>query len=319
MELKDDRMVSMIIVDYKTIVKTVKYIQSCYRHIRDWEKLHVIIVDNSDIPQKNMQVTEAAIHLKYEEIQIEGIANKIFQGRLDGHEILYVCAEKNLGYAGGNNLGSEISGKYYKDPYYLFSNNDMRMDSVFSLEQLMEPMKNKKDIAAVGPKILGLDGKHQSPWKRSTSGKDLFFTYFDFLLPKKMKITGKITNLDSCDVSKRCYWVTGSFLMVDAEKFNQAGKFDSHTFLYCEEMILAERLARYGYGMYFENGVTLIHEHGQTVKNTMSVLKGIQYSFESSLYYYEKYRKEKKIILVLAKLHFMVFKGLFWVKKRVKK
>ena len=41
-------MISLIIVDYKSISKTLAYIQSCYEHILDTDQMHVIIVDNNE-------------------------------------------------------------------------------------------------------------------------------------------------------------------------------------------------------------------------------------------------------------------------------
>lgn len=312
-------MVSLIIVDYKSIPKTLEYISSCYMHIKDREKLHVIIVDNTENPEKGLEEISAITGSNPLEKKVKDINLKIYCGKLNQNEIIYVCTGNNLGYAGGNNVGSEVAKLLYDDPYYLFSNNDMRIKDDFRLQTLMNPMMVDRKRAAVGPKILGRDGTPHSPWKKSTAWMELFLNYFDLLLPKRMKITNKITSADFQNVSKDCYWVSGSFLLVDAQKFQQAGKFDPHTFLYSEEAILAERFAGCGYHMYFENDVTLIHEHGQTVKSAMSVLKGIRYGFESSLYYYETYRHLRKIWVVLARIHFAFFAILFYIKNKMKR
>lgn len=310
-------MVSLIIVDYKSISKTLAYIKSCYEHILDSDQIHVIIVDNNEDATAGMKEISKITEYEMAELSIQGIQQNVYEGKMDNNTFLYVCARENLGYAKGNNLGAEISALYYGDAYYLFSNNDMRIQEDFYLQQLIQPMLENDKRAVVGPKILGMDGKQQSPWKKSTAWKELFLNYYDLLLPKGKKITDKITNMDIGNQSKACYWVTGSFLMVDAKKFHQVGEFDENTFLYCEEMILSERLARYGYGMYFENSVTLIHEHGQTVKSVMSVLKGIRYSFQSSLYYYKQYRGLNAICIFAAKANFALFSLLFASKKRI--
>ena len=95
------------------------------------------------------------------------------------------------------------------------------MEESVSLEALLNPMKSRRDVAVVGPRIVGLDGNLQTPWKKVSARNLLFLYYVDLLLPKKCKITRWISNLDTDkkEGSRYAYWLTGSFLLVDAERF----------------------------------------------------------------------------------------------------
>jgi GT2 family glycosyltransferase len=48
-----------------------------------------------------------------------------------------------------------------------------------------------------------------------------------------------------------CYWVSGCFMIIKSIDYINAEYFDENTFLYGEEMILAERLKKINRSMYF--------------------------------------------------------------------
>lgn len=314
-------MVTLIIVDYKTMERTIEYLTEFWRKLQEKELLHVVIVDNSEKEANKQELPDKLTGYALAETEYEVRGKTVCRGRLQTMEYLYVAAEENLGYAKGNNLGAAVARLCYpEDSFYLFSNNDLKLPEVFSLITLMEPMKKYGDVAAVGPKIVGPDGAYQNPWKKTGAFKQLFLQYFDLLLPMFCKISGYITNRDisKVDESRYAYWVSGAFLLADAEAFRQAGGFDEHTFLYCEEMILAERLHRIRKRMYYESQVTVVHEHGRTVKKAWKVLQGITFSFESNLYYYKEYCGLSGLAEKAARVHFAIFRQLFALKKKLK-
>ena len=72
----------------------------------------------------------------------------------------------------------------------------------------------------------------------------------------------------------------GSFLLVKAFDFYNCGMFDSHTFLYAEEPILAERMAAIGKRVYYYPDSEVIHEHGVTTSK-FAKDKRSEWQFES--------------------------------------
>ena len=309
-------MITLIVTDYKTMEQTVRYI--CDFQQKSNQSVHVVIVDNSDDDMINWEAFSPTQQESRREVSVEGIHNRVFSVKECNEEWVIVQGGQNLGYARGNNLGARVADSLYNDNYYLFSNNDLLIRTErLSLEMLTEPMEQQETVAAVGPKIVGLDGEPQSPRKKISIMKMLFAPYFDMLLPPGWKITGKITDLDYTGCSKKCYWVSGAFICVDSKKFWQVGGFDEHTFLYAEEKILSERFAEAGYDFFFTDELELLHNHGQTVKSTIGVLKGITCSFESSAYYAKEYLGASGVVLFWAKIHFKIFSLLFRIKKKI--
>ena len=314
-------MVTLIIVDYKTIDKTIRYLKEFRQKLIEKDILHVVLVDNAEEGEKNLSLLEKLTGNKPVPAKADIGGKAVYKGNLEGLEYLYAAAWENLGYARGNNLGAAAAKHFYpEDSFYLFSNNDLRLPEDFSMDVLLSPMKKYEDVAVVGPKLVGTDGLTQTPWKKTGAGKQLFLTYFDLLLPKFCKITGLITNLDigKQDESRRVYWVSGAFFLVKADAFRKVNGFDEHTFLYGEEMIFAERLQRIHKCMYYERQIVVVHEHGQTVKKAWKVLQGISFGFTSCLYYFREYRSLPYIVGWLARLHFGIFRFLFSLKKKLK-
>lgn len=311
-------MVSLIVVEYNSMKRTLEYIDSFLENVSCSENVNIIIIDNTP-GMENFQVVEKQY---FEKIHIGDIEEKIdkpiesVQGYLvRGHKLVAIKAMENLGYAKGNNLGAQISRVLFKDSYYIFSNNDLNFTEKIVLDDLLEPFKDES-IAIVGPKIVGLDGKNQSPRRNNSIWKQMILYYYNILLFNALYKF--VNNIDYDNRSKKVDWLMGCFLVVDSSKFNEVGLFDENTFLFAEEMVLADKLGRKNYKSYFINTITLIHNHGQTVKSTMDTLKAMEVSHKSEEYYFKNYRSVSRFSLFIAKYTFDLFKIMFPVRQNIK-
>ncbi len=311
-------MISLIIVDYKSIKKTIEYINQCFEMFEDNNKLNVIVVDNS-LDNASLEymkkINSTKICYKHE-FETKGKKVKVFKYYYNRHNLIIVKADNNLGYAKGNNLGAMVSKKIFNDDYYIFSNNDVKILNKFKLEVFIDILKNDNKIAVIGPKIITPKGQFQSPIKKVGIWKKIILKYPSMLLGNILNRF--IKDLDYDNKNKYAYWVNGSFLFVNGKKFNEVNMFDENTFLFAEEMILSERLLKAGYHNYFFNDLTILHEHGQTVKNKFSILQSLEMSFTSNYYYYENYMKSSQLNLSIAKISFKLFKVLYVIKENIK-
>lgn len=237
-----------------------------------------------------------------------------------------IAAKENLGYAKGNNLGVEVlkNSDIHFD-YYLFSNDDIEIMTPDALSKLGNAMRKDENIAGVGPRIIGLDGTDQSPHIRYISPQRLIGWKLLSFLRKKRRGSAVYTNRSSlsvAEVSKAqqekftaaqaitlasknppprgvCYWVSGAFMMVRSDRFEAVDGFDPRTFLYFEEVILAERFIRHGWHFAFEPSATVVHYEGgsTTVKNS----RRNAIEKESRMLYYKEYRRVNTILLWLYK------------------
>ncbi len=288
-------MYSLIVVDYCSIEQSIEYVEHIWSVLSEKDNIKFIIVDNSPYIQEEIIISRGYIRS-----DVKVIYNKkcYFYYKNDIN-ICYCYSEENLGFAKGNNFGTIISDELFGSEYYIVSNNDLKIDGELNLSLFESLFKYNPEIAVIGPKIVGKNGTIQSPHKRVSAFKRLIAYYWLCRWPFYINI-----DYDYTGNSKECYRVMGCFMIISAQAFKAAGRFDSNTFLFFEESILSERLQRIGFKTYFYNDLTVVHEHSATIKKMNSLIKSEKLVFESGCYYYKMYRNTPKILIEFAKVNF---------------
>lgn len=304
-------MLSIIIIDYDSIETTVDYI----RHFIDMSdkstQLHFIVVDN--YINSN---AEKFLKKQFQKYTIEGceLGRVLIIEHMDA-KIVYHYTGENLGFAKGNNRGFRIQKILFNDPIVIFSNSDIKLLKPFNTKEFNQLFLHYPDVAVIGPEVIRIDGIKQNPHKKVSAWNRLIRYYWQMLIPF-IKVSG---DYDYSESNKICYWVSGCFMIVSANKFDDVQGFDEGTFLYGEEMILAERLAKRGYKELFVKDYSIIHETGGTVKRFKSKETSEKICFDSLCYYFSKYRSASKIIIWIARINFIVCKYLLRAKYKIYK
>lgn len=310
-------MITLIVVDYKSPTATVEYIKSLKAADTKCAVRNILVVDNSNTDCWNEFCLSQGLIIE----EVPGIEEKyckrIFKLSIEGILIYCAVSADNLGYAKGNNLGARLSEKLWGDKRFLLSNNDLEFPENIDFEKFENILNEHCDVAVVGPMVKSPKGVQQSPHKKASIFKALIFRYPALLLGGEA--VRLVSDVVKTDRTGECYWVTGCFMYVDALKFKECGMFDEETFLYGEEKILAERLLKKDYKMYFLADEVIIHNHGQSVKKAMSLIKEYEYGIKSQLYYFKEYRGTCKINLSLAMLSFGIYKNLVVLKEMLKR
>lgn len=282
-------MVSMIIVDYKSMDKTIEYIKECAWNIEGLN--HFVIVDNAS--ETSFEPRRTAV---------------------EGKDVYIVSSGENGGYAKGNNFGAKVAKEIWNDDYYIFSNNDLKFRKLFFLDEFIKPFQEDRNISVVGPKVIGLSGDNQNPLPDLTWKQMLFGHFLSLLPPKGMKRRQQLMS----EKAGKTTAVVGAFMCAKAQDFWNVGGFDENTFLFCEEMILSKRLETIGKYMYYNDSVEVIHEHGVTVNSTVGIIKSLRADFNSRYYYAKEYCKAGKGWLILSKVNFNIVMAIFRLKKSIK-
>jgi len=284
-------MLSIIITNYKNEKKTISFVQDELSKI---SLPHLIVIVNNE-------ATTESDEILVKELQAVLITeiSKTPKSAL----IFVISQSENLGFAKGNNLGAEFVTKYFDITHFLFTNNDIQ----FISKKVVESLINKlgcldDDIALIGPRVLGLDGKNQSPEPYVSFWNQYIWMYWltPFISKKKKN---KIFKLDySENAIEGCHYkIMGSFFIIKAIDFLNCKMMDPNTFLYGEEMILSERLKEIGKKVYYFPEVTILHEHSQTISIYIDRKKRYLLQFESLCYYYSTYKKVSQISIYIGK------------------
>ena len=248
---------------------------------------YTLVVVNNDSTREKSRKLAKDCNL----IFIDGNFEKVQPGQ--GY---LLWTKENLGYAKGNNLGVKFLNSIGKYTHFLFSNDDIEIKQSNILNIMVEKMSKDKNIGAIGPRVVGLDGHDQSPHDSYVSPYRLIgWKLFPFLR-RKNKHNDQTGLLKP--VSRFTYWVQGSFMLVNATVFNEIGMFDENTFLYYEEPILAEKMAQIGKRMYFDSDVEIVHYEGGSTKRNP---KKEKIEMESRIYYMSIYKHVNKVALFILK------------------
>ncbi len=161
--------------------------------------------------------------------------------------ITLIKSGKNLGFAGGNNLGIRASS----GEYILLLNNDTEVDSGF-LEPLVNKLQRHKEIGAVSPKI----------YFSHTPGM-LQFTGFSDI--NKFTIRNKgwgHSQMDTGQFDKDSLsgFAHGAAMMVPRNVIEEVGLMADIFFLYYEEMDWGQRIRNAGYSIWYVHDSIVYHK-----------------------------------------------------------
>ncbi|MBQ7863269.1 MAG: glycosyltransferase family 2 protein [Lachnospiraceae bacterium] len=318
--------VGVVIIDYNSQERTVKYVNDLVSY-SDVNIESIVIVDNSP-GTKNTQQLISAMNLVNDQYEFDDVlCNKysigaMFSGTIKTTSIHVVKSLDNLGFAKGNNLGYLVLKLLEDINYVLFSNNDIQfVNQKIEISKLISDIHNNENVGMVGPNVIGLDGKKQSPCKYITMFERIWKNYYFGILPffNCFYVSDLISNAKSDYV----YRVIGAFVLMESKVFSEVGMFDEGTFLYAEEMIMSERLLKNGYKVYYDCDVQLIHEEGYStgkkaktnISNKVAMRRNI---IQSNIYYYSKYKNTSKIFTGITTVACNVHCSLLYLKYLVK-
>ena len=198
---------------------------------------------------------------------------------------------ENEGFARGNNAGYAFASRHLSPDFIVVMNNDVMIDDPLFTDKI-EKIYVEEGFAVLGPDIYSPGADiHQSPTRRKMmtadevrilrakmAAKYRFHLYnyitwnlkVKFGLKKAVKQPANDYALpgEGCVLHGACYIFSKDFIAVRPEAFNP------HTFLYCEEDILALECSKKGLRMLYRPGIKVTHlEDCSTDAQTRSAMK----------------------------------------------
>jgi GT2 family glycosyltransferase len=281
----------IIVVNYKSREDVTNYVASQLSKIKGDHKIVIVnLVSN----------------LRSEEELVSGLSASVVSlsdDTIDKDQKIFILPHKdNIGYAQGNNLGFQFLTKHFSLEYMLVSNSDLKFLDDDVVERLISKLKQLPAAAIIGPKIVGLDGKDQSPCRRLSMWKDTITCRFLGPLARKYSKPQILFN----EEEGFCYRLMGSFLLIKSSALSSVGGFDPDTFLFWEEAILAERMHQIGYKSYYYPDVRILHAHGKVIRSWIKRKDILRAERNSALVYYRKYAEANKLEVIVLYICFNV-------------
>ncbi|PJC57545.1 MAG: glycosyl transferase, partial [Ignavibacteria bacterium CG_4_9_14_0_2_um_filter_37_13] len=177
-------------------------------------------------------------------------------------QVTLISNEENLGFSKANNLGLRIA----KGKNLLLLNPDTIVQED-TFEKLIKFFEEHQDAGMIGCKILNPDGTLQLACRRSFPGPWTSFckvSGLSTMFPKsKIFARYNLTFLDE-DQSYEVDAISGSFMMVRREVFENIGGLDEQFFMYGEDLDWCYRVQKTGWKVYYVHETTIIHYKGES-------------------------------------------------------
>ncbi|MGB0930171.1 MAG: glycosyltransferase family 2 protein [Chitinophagales bacterium] len=226
-------LVSIITINYNQTQATYELLQSI-KEI-SYSNFEVIVVDNAS--KENPKP----------------LINALFP------EVTVILSDKNLGFAGGNNLGVAAA----KGDYLFFVNNDTELTKTV-IEQLLAMFDKVPKLGMVSPKICYYDEPNR-----------IQYVGFTRMNP----YTARNTTIGEHELDEGQYskpvptpYAHGAAMMVKREVTEKVGLMAENFFLYYEELDWCERIRKGGYEIYVEPNALIYHKESLSV-GKLSALK----------------------------------------------
>lgn len=217
--------VSIITINYNGLADTCALIDTI--PFND-ESLEVIVVDNASLNDEASLIAQ-----RYPQVKV-------------------IRSPKNLGFAGGNNLGIRAAhGKYL----FFLNNDTLLRPQTSDLRPLIARLESSEKIGAVCPKI-------RFTWDDNPI-QFAGYTPLSRITMRNRSIGFGEADQGQYDTARPTPYAHGAAMMVKREVIEKAGLMPECYFLYYEELDWSLMIRRAGYDIWYEPATTVFHKESQ--------------------------------------------------------
>jgi GT2 family glycosyltransferase len=221
-----------------------------------------------------------------------------------------IVSKVNLGFAKANNLGlKRAQGKFLLliNPDTLVQEDTLRVMIKFFLEN--------PDVGLAGCKVLNPDGTFQLACRRSFPRPWVAFSKMiglsAFFPHSRLLGRYNLTYL-SPDETYEIDAVSGSFMMVRREAYEQVGGLDEEFFMYGEDLDWCYRIQQAGWKNYYVHSTQIIHYKGESTKR--SNLDEIRTFYQAMHLFVQKHFSSSRLFALLIRAAIFVSSRLAMIK-----
>lgn len=221
-------LLSFITVDYNGLQDTIELVESILQIVHS-VSYEIIVVDNAS------RTDDAAS----------------ISAQFDAQKVTSIRSEKNLGFAGGNNLALQRA----QGEYLFFINNDtiIKEDHI---DELLKTFTLSDNIGGISPKICFA----YPPQHIQYAG----FTDLSSITLRNKGIGFDEADKGQHDIGSQTFFLHGAAMIVKRKVVEKVGPMSDVFFLYYEEMDWCARIRRAGYTLRYEPCQTIFHKESRS-------------------------------------------------------
>jgi len=216
----------------------------------------ITVVLNYNNLGDTLETLTSACQLTYENNSLLLVENSTTKGivkkiRSQFPDLEIIENQRNLGYAGGNNVGMRYAIKQGAE-YIFLLNNDVTLEPDV-LDKLVAVMQSDRACAACQPLVTYYNDKDKI-W---SAGTELFFGYPRLFQKGKQRQTA--------DDKKPPFGLVGCSILFRAEALKKVGLFDESLFLLQEETDWCIRAMKKGFSLLVVSDAVVHHKVSETL------------------------------------------------------
>ncbi|MGQ7944783.1 glycosyltransferase family 2 protein [Flavobacterium sp. WC2509] len=243
--------IAVILINYNSSEHSINCIRSIIEKTSNTLNYQIIITDNSSISEDYLKL-------------------KTFCDNLNSPNLFLYRSKINTGFGGGNMFGIQHANA----KYYAFVNND-----TLFINDCLLILKNNLDtnprISIAGAQAYKENGDFLGSLDHFASpAREILGRNFLELINSKKYPNRKKKYTEPTQVN----FISGSFMFVRANDFNEIGGFDTNIFLYYEETDLCIRLNKKSKFAYLIPEAEFIHFHGASTTKSLAIKKELKIS-----------------------------------------
>ena len=123
-------------------------------------------------------------------------------------------------------------------------------------------MKSNPEVAALQPKILNYYDRNIFDYAGGSGGH---MDIYCFPFARGRLFSSQETDKGQYDNKEKCFWASGTCIMVRKELFRKAGGFDETFFAHMEEIDLCWRLYAMGFKVWADSNAIVYHKNALTL------------------------------------------------------
>ena len=182
------------------------------------------------------------------------------------HDFELIESKRNLGFAGGYNVGMRYSMQY-KDDYVLIINNDFILDAEL-LQNLLKAAQKYPKAGLISPKIYFAKGYefHKKAYKKDELGKVIWSTGGNIDWDNVYGTNRGVDEVDSGQFEKteETDFATGAAVLMNVKALRKVGLFDEKYFMYFEDSDLSMRMKKKKWKVIYTPKAKLWHKVAQS-------------------------------------------------------
>ena len=285
-------------------------------------KVSIVILTANSLEMTKEQLIDVA-KLDTKSIQAEclivdngsndGTEENLKNYKLPNMDYKFIETGENLGFAGGNNVGTKDSLKHGSD-YVILMNNDLILpkDVVVKLVDFME---GNPEVGIASPKIYFAKGYefHKNRYKEGDLGK--VFWYAGGIIDRKNAYSSHkgVDEVDrgQYDNAAETDFANGACAIIRSGIFEKVGFLDSSLFLYWEDADFSQRIKNAGYKVMYYPGTHLWHKVSASTGGSGSTTNDY-FLTRNRFYFAMRYLASRTKFAVFRDTIKLVFTGRKW-------